>query len=99
MRLVIFLISLFFLGCGSWYVWDNVAFFRQLGQKSFLVSEFPTLEISYSAEELMHAHKNELLKNTNYTFLEPKLVFYPYLLMDVKYSKERGSTGEGILLW
>ncbi|MFZ0565237.1 MAG: hypothetical protein WAM28_03545 [Chlamydiales bacterium] len=68
-------------------------------QKKLDTREFHTLEIRYTAEEIMAAHKQELLKRKGYNYLEPKLMFYPYLLMDVKYSKSGFLTGEGILLW
>ena len=58
-----------------------------------------TLEVRYSAEAIMEAHRRELLKDTEHTFLEPSLKFHPYLLMEVKYSRSIDRTGEGIILW
>jgi hypothetical protein len=99
MRLFIFLLTLGLLGFGGWYAWEHFGPLRQFVQNGIPSGEFCTLEVRYSAEEIMQSHNNELLKNQGYSFLEPKLLFYPYLLMDVKYSKGKGLTGEGSLLW
>lgn len=84
---------------GGWYTWENVPKVREAAQKTFNNYEFRTLEIRYDAEELMRLHKDRFLKNSGYTYLEPKLLYYPYLLMDVKYSQDSSTTCEGTLLW
>ena len=99
MRFILLVGVLSILGFGSWYSWEHVAPVRQFVFQKLSTNEFRTLEIRYSAEEIMETHKTELLKNQGYAFSEPKLLFYPYLLMDVKYSKGRSSTTEGIVLW
>ncbi len=99
MRLIFSLLTLAGLGSGGWYVWENVPAVREVVLEKFQKDPFQTLEIRYTAEEIMRRNQEELLKNSDYTFLEPQLLYYPYLLMDVKYSKNRTSTAEGILLW
>ncbi len=99
LRTLISLITLSSAAYGGWYAWNNVPFVKEIISSRIPIAEFKTLEIRYSAEEIMQSHKQELLKNNGYSFLEPKLLFYPYLLMDVKYAKTLGSTVEGILLW
>lgn len=101
MRFILSIFSLMSLGLGCWYTWENMPLVRE-----FLLTHIPlnstgfqTLEIRYSAEEIMQSHKDELLKGQGYHFLEPKILYYPYVLMDVKYSKDKISTQEGILLW
>jgi hypothetical protein len=47
----------------------------------------------------MEAHRKDLLKDNDHTFLEPSLKFLPYLLMDVKYIRSQEKTGEGSILW
>ena len=61
--------------------------------------QFKTLEVRYSAEAIMDAHKRELLKDNEQVFLEPSLKFHPYLLMEVKYTANQDKTGEGVILW
>jgi hypothetical protein len=99
MRLITILVVALLVGWGGYYAFKHSEPIRQFAHNALPSGEFRTLEIRYSAEEIMQSHKNELLKNSSYSFLEPKLLFYPYLMMDVKYAKGRGATGEGILLW
>ena len=61
--------------------------------------ELHTLEIRFGAQELMEAHKRELLKDKRHEYLKPALKFYPYLLMEVKYCLSDRLTGEGVILW
>lgn len=61
--------------------------------------EFLTLEARYSAQEIMEAHQEDLVRGPNHKYLSPGLKYYPYLLMDVKYSRSDKRTVEGVLLW
>ncbi len=61
--------------------------------------EFHTLEIKYSAKQIMESNQAELLKSLQHKFLETQLRFYPYLLMEVKYSINSKQTEEGLILW
>jgi hypothetical protein len=58
-----------------------------------------SLEIRYTAEQIMESHRKELLKSTRHEFLEPSLKFYPYLLLEVKYTLSPRKTRESIMLW
>ncbi len=60
---------------------------------------FATLEIRYSANSIMEDNKDTLLKDEFHKYLTPELHFYPYMLMEVKYSKNNSSTSEGVILW
>lgn len=60
---------------------------------------FQTLEVRFSAEAIMEAHRKELLKDSAHVYLEPTLKFVPYLLMEVKYPRSQEKTGEGVILW
>lgn len=99
MRWLLTLIILGALAFGGWYTWKNYPPVRNFIEEKFGTSEFHTLEIRHTAEKIMDGHRKQLLKNSEYSFLEPKLHFYPYLLMEVKYSKDAHSTNEGVLLW
>lgn len=99
MRLIFTLLTLAVLGFGGWYAWQRKEMFQELLDERLPISEFHTLEIRFPAEELMKTQKGALLKNSGYSYLEPKLFYYPYLLMDIKYSKGKTETCEGILLW
>lgn len=90
------LISLIY---GGWWLWDSFPPLRAFVEEKITTKEFHTLEIRYTADEIFAAHKQELLRGKEYTLLEPKVTFYPYLLMEVKYILDQNSTGEGLLLW
>jgi hypothetical protein len=47
----------------------------------------------------MESHRKDLLKDNRHRYLEPQLKFYPYLLMEVKYSLSPDKTKEGVILW
>lgn len=99
MRFITSLALLALTAFGGWYAWENVPEVREFVFKRTGPPEFYTLEIRYSVEEIIKAHKDELLKNSEYSFLDPKLMFFPYLLMNVKYAKDGSTTSEGTLLW
>jgi hypothetical protein len=61
--------------------------------------EFLTLEERYTAEQIMQSQKELLLQNERYSYQEPTLRFYPYLLMEVKYTGPNYKTREGVILW
>jgi hypothetical protein len=85
-------------GIGSWWLWS----YTPLGEtvQSYVENgEFLTLEARYSAEQIMEAHRNELLPGDKYSFKEPTQKFYPYLFMEVKYPQINGKTKEGVILW
>ena len=60
---------------------------------------FHTLEIRYTADQIMQSHRKDLLKSNRHQFLEPSLKFYPYLLLEVKYPLSPYKTKESVMLW
>src|SRR5271167_3517767 len=60
---------------------------------------FSTLEVRYSAAQIMDSQRKRLLKDNRHRFLEPSMKFYPYLLMEVKYAISEKKTREGVILW
>ncbi len=111
MRLILSLLSFTGLAFGGWYVWENVPEVSTFVQKkvpevSAFIQEkvpqqngFQTLEIRFPAVEIMRKNAEQLLKSDEYSYQESKLLYYPYLLMNVKYSKDQCTTSEGVLLW
>lgn len=99
MRIVtIVFISLMILASAIW-AWNFSPQFRMKVEDFFTSNTFQTLEVRYSAENIMDAHRKELLKDNEHVFLQPFLKFYPYLLMEVKYNRAHDRTGEGVILW
>ncbi len=99
LRILGYLLFFGLLAGGGWYVWDRYPVLQEFIDEQVAVSELRTLEARFTAEELMDKHQKELLKGTGYNFLEPKLIFYPYLLMTTKFSTPNSATQEGVLLW
>ncbi len=84
---------------GGYWSWNYQPKVRMKVEDLLSSATFQTLEVRYSAESIMDAHRKELLKDSNHVFLEPTLKFVPYLLMDVKYIRSTEKTGEGKILW
>jgi len=99
MRSVSIFIALLTLGLTGFWSWTYFPSFRTKVEAILSPTTFQTLEVRYSAESIMEAHRKELLKDSQHTYLEPTLKFLPYLLLDVKYTRSQEKTGEGIILW
>lgn len=56
-----------------------------------------TFEARFSPEQIIEAHRHELLENRR-TLQNSVVKYYPYLLLEVKYP-EHSKTREGVLLW
>lgn len=97
-RLVLYLAMLAGMAYGGWWVWNNCPEVRRLVEQNLPKQGMLTLEIRHTPEEIMNLHRTDLLKNSRYSFLDPATLFYPYLLMDVKYTVGN-ATKEGVVLW
>lgn len=62
-------------------------------------TELHTLEVRYTAEQIMDTHRKELLRSNRHRYLDHQIHFYPYLLMEVKYAVNKKKTEESIILW
>ena len=87
------------IGLGGFWAWNYSPGVRNKVEDFLGADTFQTLEVRYSAESIMEAHRLELLSDNAHVFLEPTLKFVPYLLMDVKYTRSHDKTGEGVILW
>lgn len=99
MRTVIICLMCLCLVGGGYWTWNYQPKVRTKIEDLLSSATFQTLEVRFSAESIMEAHKKELLKDTDHVYLEPTLKFVPYLLMDVKYARSQDKTGEGLMLW
>ena len=100
------MVRLFFSICllagftiGGWLLWDSSPRLQEFAKDKLQTSELRTLEIRYTAEQVMERHKKDLIKGAGYSFLEPRLLFYPYLMMNTKFTTDQAHTREGTLLW
>ncbi len=92
--------GLFLLSGGSWWLWHSSAFsnWRDLAFQYIDNRDISTLEARFLPNQLLEMHRQELLGNDKRTLQNTVLKYYPYLLLDVKYT-DNGKTKEGVLLW
>ncbi|MBM3207303.1 MAG: hypothetical protein FJZ57_01685 [Chlamydiae bacterium] len=86
------------LGFGAWKMSDQRPDLKAKVEDLLNLGSFHTLELKYSANQVMENHRRELLKSPRHKYLEPELRFYPYLLMEVKYLFSE-KTEESVILW
>lgn len=84
---------------GGLWLWHHNDPFRNFVAEYIDNGEFLTLEARYTPEQIMEAHRNELIVDNQHTFDEPSLKFHPYLLLEVKYSTPDRKSREGVILW
>lgn len=94
------LIVLCILAVGAWWIWNTPALANWKDKIFQYVDnrDIVTLEARYLPEQIVEAHRQELLGNDKRTLQNTVLKYYPYLLLDVKYP-ESSKTREGVLLW
>ena len=84
---------------GFWVLLNLNPQLQEIVQSYVENGEFITLEARFSPEQIMSENKTTLLTDKKHTYLEPSLKFYPYLLLEVKYTQADGRTKEGVILW
>lgn len=62
-------------------------------------AELATLESRHLPEKIISMHRQDLLGNEKKTIQETHVKYYPYLLLDIKYTGEDKKSKEGFLLW
>ncbi len=98
-RLLSTLLMLSAFSTGGYWVWKNVPQVRAFVEEHIDTSSFHTLEVRHTAQQIMETRSLELLRDDQHTFLKPSLLFYPYLLLEVKYTDSNHQTREGVILW
>ncbi len=99
MRIISTIMSFSVLGYGGWWLYTHNPEVRSKVEGVVNRGQFHTLELNYSASQIMETHRKDLLKDSRHKYLEPELKFFPYLLMEVKYTTEEDKTKEGVMLW
>lgn len=98
MRKYTFLILFALIAAGGWYLFQNQDQIEDFITQHVDSGEFMTLEARYTTDQIMAAHKKDLLTDSQKTFKDAELKFYPFLLMEVKYT-DNAKPKEGVLLW
>lgn len=99
LRLLLSILSLAGAGYGIWWFSSTNPQIKAKIEDILQTGTFTTLEVRYTANQIMEAHRNTLLKDSRHRFLEPSVSFYPYSLLEVKYTIAEDKTKEGVLLW
>jgi hypothetical protein len=99
MRIISTLLTLALLGGGAYWIGNKKPEYKAKVLELITTGSFHTLEARYTAKQLMESHRRDLLKTNKHTYAEPIVKFYPYLLLEVKYTNKDHQTGEGIILW
>jgi len=99
MRILTTIVTFSAAAYGLWWLNQTHPEIKGQVENFFHTSSFRTLEIRYTAEQIMESHRRELVKTNRHKYLEPKLTFYPYLLLEVKYRHSEDETREGVVLW
>ncbi len=99
MKFILFLLLLGPMGYGVYWNLQRHPELKNKIQEMLPSGSFHTLEVRYTAEQIMETHRKELLKSNRHKYLETELRFYPYLLMEVKYSVSPKKTEESLILW
>lgn len=100
LRLPMWLLLIFGFG-GGWWLWKENAAVDNWKDRIFEYidnKDIWTLESKYTPEQIMEAQKSDIIGQEKRTWQEPIQKFYPYLLLDVKYTEDKKSR-EGVLLW
>ena len=92
-----FLIAAVLVGAGWWFAQNNPNVLSMLEQY-IDNGEIMTFEARYTPERIMDQYGKELASGER-AFQKAELKFYPYALLDVKYSTPDKKTKEGVLLW
>lgn len=98
-RILSLVITVAGLGYGAFWVQTKHPEYKAKALDLINSGSFHTLEARFTPQQIMEMNKKELLKGDKHKFLEPSLKFFPYLLMEVKFTMPNESTGEGIILW
>jgi hypothetical protein len=99
MKIIATILAILAGGYGVWMVSNNHPEVKNKVASLLDMGNFHTLEVRYNANQIMDKNRKSLLKDNRHRFLDPVLEFYPYLLMEVKYTSSDDKTHESIMLW
>jgi hypothetical protein len=99
MRTLFSVLLLCTAGYSAWWMVNRHPDMKTKVEEILDVGHFHTLEVRHTANQIMERHRRELLKDSRHRFLDPVLEFYPYLLMEVKYTIQDDKTHESVVLW
>jgi hypothetical protein len=99
MRFLTTLIILGGLGYGAYWLNTVHPELKHQAIEMINMGTFHALEARFTANQIMENERLTLLKDSDHRYHTPTLCFYPYLLMEVKYTTPSDETEEGVILW
>ncbi len=99
MRILSTLFSFAILGGGLWWVDGHYPALKHIALEKLNSGKVASFEVKYTAKQIIDKNKSDLVKTSKHKCQSQELKFAPYLLMEVKYSKNATQTGEGVILW
>lgn len=84
---------------GVWFFSDQLPKVQDIAKTYINRGDIVTLEARFTPEMIVEANRKKLNLTPQHILQEPTLKFYPYLLMNVKYTLSDKKTKEGQLLW
>jgi len=99
MKILSTLITLGALGAGAYWANENHPEIKHKVFELLNTGSFHTLEVRHTGKQIMEQNRSQLLKTSRHKYKDATLKFSPYLLMEVKFTNNRNTTGEGIILW
>lgn len=98
-RLLFTLLFLGSLSYGIWWIVDSHPEIKDRATQYLPSSSFISLESRFTIKQVMEAQKHSLIKDSQQQFGNNSLLYHPFLLMDVKFTRPNNTTGEGAILW
>jgi hypothetical protein len=94
------ILVIFAAAAGGWWLWNSDVGSNWKDQLYSYVDnqDIVTLESRYSPQQIVEARRLELLGKEKREIQEPLIKYYPYLLLDVKYTEDNRPR-EGTVIW
>lgn len=100
MRKLIVAILLIAFATGAWLTWGEGTSLLHDSIKQYIENgELTTLEVRFYPEQIMKSQRESLIGNSNRSYREPEIKYFPYLLIESKYTQTDKKTREGMILW
>lgn len=91
--------TIILLSGGAWWLWQENPQLHSDVMAYLQNGEILTLESKYTPDYIMEQKRSVLLQDNTRTYQEPSLSYYPYLLMDVKFTQNDKRPKEAQVLW
>ncbi len=98
-KLLFILTILGSLGYGGWWLSESYPEVTDRLIQWVPSRSFPSLEPRFTAQQIVDGQSRKLLKTQQQQLGAISLVYHPFLMMKVKFTRVNHTTGEGVMLW